>query len=55
MPVLKIVTNLSRDKIPADFLEKATDFLAKLLEKDKKVCVDHTWYGEYTLRDMGKL
>ena len=37
MPVLKIITNLSRDKIPADFLEKATDFLAKLLEKDKKV------------------
>ena len=39
MPVLKILTNLSRDKIPADFLEKTTDFLAKLLEKDRKVCV----------------
>ena len=37
MPVLKITTNLSRDKIPADFLDKATDFLMKLLEKDKKV------------------
>ena len=39
MPVLKILTNLSRDKIPADFLEMATDFLAKLLQKDRKVCV----------------
>ena len=37
MPVLKIITNLSRDKIPADFLTKATDFLAKLFDKDKKV------------------
>ncbi|XP_065893584.1 macrophage migration inhibitory factor-like [Dysidea avara] len=36
MPVLKIITNLSRDKIPADFFTKATEFLAKLLEKDKK-------------------
>ena len=39
MPVLKIITNLSRDKIPADFLDKATEFLVKLLEKDKKVCI----------------
>ena len=39
MPVLKIITNLSRDKIPADFLDKATEFLAKLLEKDKKVAM----------------
>ena len=41
MPVLKIIANLSRDKIPADFFTMATEFLAKLLEKDKKVSLQH--------------
>ena len=50
MPVLKIITNLSRDKIPADFLDKATEFLAKLLEKDKKVW--HNINSDHTMNKM---
>lgn len=37
MPTLVIYTNVAKDKIPADFLTKATDVLAKQLGKPQKV------------------
>lgn len=36
MPTLVIYTNVAKDKIPADFLTKATDVLAKQLGKPQK-------------------
>nr|QOS14210.1 macrophage migration inhibitory factory [Euprymna scolopes] len=36
MPTLYVFTNLSKDKIPTDFLVKATDLLSKQLGKPAK-------------------
>lgn len=37
MPILKIVTNVSRSKVPADFLTKATEILVEASGKEIQV------------------
>ena len=38
MPLFVLYTNLPKDKIPEDFLQKTSAFLAKQLEKPENVC-----------------
>ena len=37
MPLFVLYTNLPKDKIPEDFLQKTSAFLAKQLEKPESV------------------
>lgn len=37
MPILKIVTNVSRSRVPADFLTKATEILVEASGKEIQV------------------
>ena len=40
MPQLTVLTNVSRDKVPEDFLKNATQIMVNEIKKDAKVCGD---------------